>query len=177
MSEGEEEQIAGNIEELLKQNKRKITVEHVFRKEGEADPEGEKTAEEKLAEREAQLAALALAEFEKQKTELMDYVPEGKKERVEELLENDPKLIDVLKIQFMGDDGEEDDGSEAPPPKGKVKAYRKPKKESVEELYGILSSNQSTREERKVAESKLDKLWKKALEDRKTARKSLRGDE
>lgn len=168
---------------------KKITVEHLFKRIGadgeteeftppQARDDEEKSTEEKLAEREAQLAALALAEFNKEKEKLLEKIPVEKHQQVENLLEKDPTAIEILKVQYMTDnDLDLDDDAETPPPKGKVKALRKPSKDTVESLYGVLTSNQTTAEQKKIAEKKLDNLWKKALTDRKTARKALRGDE
>lgn len=164
-----------------------VRVEHVFKREG---PDGEteeftppqagesstETLEEENLRLKSQLGALALAEWKKEKDKLLSQIPVEKHAQVEELLEKDPKAIDLIKIQFGIGDENIDDGTEPVPPKGKAKAYRPPKKETVEELYKVLSSNDSTREQKKTAEAKLNVLWKKAIQNRKVARKSLRGD-
>ncbi len=172
--EVDEDQVAEDVKSILDQNKRKITVEHIFKREGDSGSEGEKSTEEKLQEREAQLAALAIAEFDREKTKLFKKIPEEKHEEIDKLLEKDPKLIDVFKIQYdVPIDEDEDDGTEPVPPKGKARAQHKPSKTTVEDLYKILTSNDTTTEDKREAEKKLDELWKKSIQNKDAARKSL----
>jgi hypothetical protein len=43
-----------------------------------------------------------------------------------------------------------------------------PTKETVEKLYSVLTSNQSTAEERKIAEKQLDELWFAVMEKKRS---------
>jgi hypothetical protein len=191
-NEESEEQIAEDVRNLLKQNKKKITVEHVFKKEmpeGEGDSvpdggfqkftDGDDELEEvktKLQHREAQLAMLALKAFEKEKEQLLELVPENKRERAEAYIGNDPDRLQELQFQYGGDD-DPNDGAETPPPKGHARGLlRKPKTEttiqlgkfqnpelnSIAELYKIREKNPKNVDDMamaNVAEQKVEQLF------------------
>lgn len=170
---------------------RTIRVEHVFKKVGKdgtpqdfepphvVSGEGEKTVEERLQEKEAQLAALALKEFEDDKEAVLSQIPEDKREKAEEFIGDDPTKLEFLKYQLDLDKGE--DGTEAVPPKGKVKKqgvksatqtdserkYADPAINMISELFGILKDPEKTEKEKAVANSKIDELYLQVAQGRK----------
>lgn len=157
---------------------KKIIVEHKFRKissDGTAEDfspprviegEDDKTTEEKLAEREAQLQLLAQKAFEDEKEKILSQIPEEKREKAEAFIGDDPNKLEFLKYQL--DLSEEDLGTEPVPPKGKVKGLvRKPQSGSktenpIESLYEIRKREAITPtelREQAIADAKITELF------------------
>lgn len=131
--EGGEEQIAEDVKNLLKQGKKTITVKHIFEDKRSAQPpttvdddaeggDGSELGEtkRKLQEREAQLAALALKDFNSQKLAVLSLISENKREQAEKFIGDDPDKLEFLKYQTGFTTGDDDSGVEAVPPKGKA---------------------------------------------------------
>lgn len=202
-NEESEEQIAEDVRNLLKQNKKKITVEHVFKKEmpegeGGSVPDGgfqkftdgdDETEElkTKLQHREAQLAMLALKEFEKEKERVLELIPENKRDQADQYIGENPDRLQELQFKF-GVLGEgEGDGTEKVPPKGKAKGllrepkgekttqlgkFQNPQLSSISELYKIREREIRTTDDMKmknVAENKVNELFNQ-MEDGLKAR-------
>lgn len=166
-------------EESYEEKPKTIRVEHVFKKEGadgtpqDFEPpqvvsgEGEKSTEEKLAEREAQLELLALKEFDNEKEKVLESVPDGKKAQISGFIGNDPNKLEMVRLQYgILDEG--DDGTEAVPPKGHVRKPPKPKGNSevqsnvIGELYKIRRKEATTPQEiaeQNVADQKIGELF------------------
>lgn len=188
-----EEEIAENIKSLVKAGKKKITVEHVFKDErrqqlptddgaqGNSNLEDDdEDVREQLRKREAQLAALALKEFEQKKEEVLSLVEPEKRESAEKFVGDDPEKLKFLMYQTGYSSEGDDDGTEIPPPKGKVKAlgaqgtapnvnrkYTNPTVNMVSDLFGILRDPKKSEEEKAVANQKIDDLYIQIAKGRK----------
>ncbi len=189
-----EEQIAEDVRNLLKQNKKKIRVEHIFKDERTQQPPvidddtGDDETEElksKLQEREAQLALLALKDFNEKKEQVLELVPEDKRAQAEKYIGEDPDRLQELRFHY-GVLGEDDDGAETPPPKGKVRGllrepkgnstqlgkFQNPQLSTIAELYKIREQNPKSTDDMKmqnVAEVKVNELFNQ-MEDGLKAR-------
>jgi hypothetical protein len=166
--EFDEEEIAEDVKGLIR-------VEHTFQnKDGDSvpfmgDDEEKEDLKEKLKEREAQLALLALKQFNDEKDRVLELVPEDKREQAEKYIGNNPDRLQELQFKY-GVLGEgDDDGAEPVPPKGKARGLlRKPKSGSetqsnvIGELYKIREKKAETPDELReqaVADGKIDELF------------------
>jgi hypothetical protein len=173
-NETDEEEIFDDVEEKLKDKKKKITVEHVFKDQRGLPEDAIENAENaeklkaKLNEREAQLAALALKEFQKEKDVILDSIndPE-RREQTERFIGDNPDRLEIVKYE-IGVSDEDDDGTEPVPPSGKVRASRKTKGDSdiqdnvIGELYKIRMKKATSPDEMKeqaVADTKIAQMF------------------
>lgn len=169
--------------------------------EGAGESKDDKELEEtkkKLQEREAQLAALALKDFNDKKAALLDKVKDEKKRKyVEDFIGDDPakfkqvELMTGLLTNALGGgegeegdeeegEGDENDGAETPPPKGKVK--KQPKKPTadlsgrqiIDDLYNILADPTKTKTEKDIADKKITELFGQFTKGSKDAGKIVK---
>lgn len=193
-NEESEERVAEDVKNLLKQGKKTITVKHIFKDERrqqsqvvDDDAEGDdEDIKKKLQEREAQLAALALKDFNDKKSALLSQIEdEDERARLDEYIGDDPDNYKTVKaLKGIGDNS--DDGAETPPPKGKVRGLlRKPKEDTqtlgkfqnpelstIVELYKIRERKAKNTDDIKmknVAEVKVNELFNQ-MEDGLKAR-------
>lgn len=180
--------------EKYEEPKRKIEVIHRFvkGKEGEEEPftppqvtqtEGEKSSiEQKLAEKEAMLALLAEKAFSNEKEAVLSGIEdEDEKAKLEAYIGDNPERLETVRM-FKGIPDEDlDDGSEAVPPKGKVKKlgtqgttptdgerkYTNPTINMISELFSILKDPEKTEKEKAIANTKLDELYLQIAQGRK----------
>ena len=168
MSEdNEQENDSESLEELAKQKLKKDLGKN-------ESLEDVKTERDELKSR---LTILALKEFENEVEKTIAKLPKEKQEKAREVIEQSgdkPSTLESFKAQILVNEPETDDGTEPLPAQGVVKAYKPAQKETVEDLYDILTSNTSTIDEKRVADKKLDLLWKKSLSDKKKARRTIR---
>jgi len=171
MSENENED---SLEELAKKKLKKELNEG-----NDETLEGIKAERDNLRE---QLSAIALKSFEEEVVKVAEKLSKGDKIKKQEIIEkigDDTEMLRTFQAKAITEN-EDDDGTEKVPPAGIVSAYKPEKKttESIEDLYNILDSRTTTREEKEIANKKLDKMWaKQLLENKKSVRKVLRGDE
>lgn len=190
-----EEEIAENIKSLVNAGKKTITVKHVFKDERTKQPptdddnhdattEGDdEDVREQLRKREAQLAALALKEFEKKKEQVLSLVEPEKRESAEKFVGDDPEKLKFLMYQTgYSSEGDSDDGTEPVPPKGKSRGlgksgtqapdtnrnYANPTINMISELFGILQDPEKTEKEKAIANQKLDSLYLEVAKGRKS---------
>lgn len=164
--DNEQENSEDSLEELAKQKLKKDLGKN-------ESLEDIKTERDELKSR---LTVLALKEFENEVEKTIAKLPKEKQEKAREAIEQSgdkPSTLESFKAQILVNEPESD-GTEPIPPAGVVKPYKPTQKETVEDLYEILSSNTSTVEEKRVADKKLDLLWKKSLSDKKKARRTMR---
>jgi putative sterol carrier protein len=100
-----EEKIAGNVAEDAAKEK-KVTIKHVFEdhrglpQEMIDNAEDTEKLKEKLQEREAQLAALALKHFNDRKEAVLEKISEEKREKADLFIGENPNNLKLLEFQY-----------------------------------------------------------------------------
>ena len=131
----------------------------------EDDSELSKT-KEKLEEREAQLATIVLSEFEKGKKQLLESIPEDRRQQLASWIGENPDRLEQIRGQQIASGKQPYDWEENPedlekvPPKGIIglpqtnQKYRSGK-EVIDDLYGILENPNSSAKELEQANQKI----------------------
>lgn len=164
-----------------------IRVEHVGLPNAPKTSESPEELKQKLEEREAQLATLALKSLEKQKKALLATIKdENRRKYVDEFIGDDPEKLEqvkataimlgkALQIGGIGIEGEDEDTSV--PPKGTATPKAPSTYDStlqanykvIDELYDILQNPKSTDEEKKQADMRIKSLLEAWISGRRQA--------
>ena len=162
-----------NDEESLEELAKRKLQKDLGKKDTDESPDDIKAERDTLR---AQLSTLALKEWEQQVESTLAKIPEGKRDKIREQIQksgDQPATLESIKAQIAMNEESEDDGTEAIPPVGVVKAPPKIQKESIADLYQILDSRSSSSAEKAVANKRLDELWRGLQTKRKRQTKDV----
>jgi DNA-directed RNA polymerase subunit RPC12/RpoP len=186
----ENEELEDELENALERNNKKtqkIVIEHKVTRGGAQPSQSNQGGSDgdlrkKLAERESQLAALALKEFEQEKERVLSLVPESKKAQAEVFIGNNPKNLEIVQFQYGGDEDFEEEEIPSPLPKGKAKApnsqkttqpqgvepkqYENKTIRTISQLFDIVKDPNADEKVKAVANEKLDTLYREVARGR-----------
>lgn len=162
---------------------KRILIEHKGLKGSKnEDPEKEEL-KEKLEQRELQLGALALKEFEKQKDALLSKITDEKQRKyVDKTIGESPEMLESVKATMVligkglevGNASIEDEDLESVPPSGKVKLPPEDVKfashtQVINGLYKILEDPTKTQAEKDEANRRINQFYDKLIKGRRKA--------
>lgn len=176
--------------EKLRKNARVIQVKHTFENVDNTKDteEGIETIKEERDSLKAIVGTVALQEFSKSKSEILQSVPESNREKIEEFIGDDPDRLEQIKGTLLAsgkplrpsgyDWASNPEDIETPPPKGLVglpsASFGKKRgvKGAIDEIYAILENPNADYRMKAEAERRATLMFRELMKGRKQAIRS-----
>lgn len=100
-------------------------------------------------------------EFERELSDILDKVPESKKEQIKEYIGDDPDRLEATRAALLLNFGDpEPEPAQKSRPTGKAPLPTKPRTEYIDDVFNIATNTTAPKASRDLAKSKIDELWK-----------------